>query len=192
MSLSVTEIFLFSVLTLSLVWICWYFQKFSYSVLGTFSNFLNQLSSTAMPDFLYNSLLFTSQCTAVKTLNGLTFSLKSIFLYDNFFLSWTATIRFSSIGLGRQFTVGWISAGTLITFPFREYWPPDSSSLICINGICSAISLSSSWCKSSSWGFSGHFIPLTTDNFGMLLFLNAVKQVWQTYSSLWTDANFVQ
>ena len=30
------------------------------------------------------------------------------------------------------------------TFPFREYWPPRGKSLICINGIRSAISLSSS------------------------------------------------
>ena len=135
-----------------------------------------------MPDFLYDSLLFTNQCNTVKTLNDLTFSLKSTFLYDNFFLSWIATLKFSSIGLRRQFTVGWISTGTLITFPFRVYWPPYGSSLICINGIRSAINFSPRLCNLSSAGCTGHFIPLATESFGTLLSLNACKQVLQIHS----------
>ena len=98
----------------------------------------------------------------------------------------------SSIGLRRQFTVGWISTGTLITFSFREYWPPRGNSLNYINRIRSAINRSSSWCKFSSGGLSGHFMPLATDNFGVLLSLNALKQVWQTHILLLTDVKFVQ
>ena len=50
-------------------------------------------------------------------------------------------------------------------------------SLICMNGIRSAINLSSSWCKSNSGGLIGHFIPLATDNLGTLPSFNADKQV---------------
>ena len=55
-----------------------------------------------------------------------------------------------------------------------------------------AINLSSSWYKLSSGGLFGHFIPLATDSFGILLSFNEFKQVWQTHSSSLTDVNFVQ
>ena len=59
---------------------------------------------------LFSLLIFLLSSTLIFLLtpdyNGLTYSLKSTFLYDSFFFSWMATVKFSSIGLGRQFTIG--------------------------------------------------------------------------------------